>query len=72
MQELEESNTELSKHTQYNEQDNLMLRERVIELQGRIAELEQNMPKKILKKLNEKKRNKDREHELKESKCVIC
>lgn len=51
MIELDESNQELGKHSQILEQDNLILKERTLELQSKIDDLIKNMPKKYARRM---------------------
>lgn len=76
MQEILLSNQDLTKHSQIVEQDNMLLKEKTFELQAKIDDLHQNMPKGALKKM-EKAAQKAKEDELnaelndKNSKCII-
>lgn len=46
-----ESNSDLTKHAQFIEQENLLMKERVHELMATVDLLNKNMPKKITKRM---------------------
>lgn len=80
MTEINTANRDLSKHSQIIEQDNLLLREKVLELEAKIDDLNKNMPKKVALKMEmEAKRAKEREMTLeaegdnaKKGGCIVC
>jgi hypothetical protein len=56
MSEVVVSNSELSKHSQWVEQDSLLMKERLIQLQLQVDDLRANMPKKAALKMDKAKR----------------
>lgn len=74
------ANTDLSKHSQFTEQDNMVMKEKISELVAKIDELDRNMPAGVKKRM-EKERllREEAERALideapghKGSTCVIC
>mmetsp|Transcript_15957 Transcript_15957/g.21985 ORF Transcript_15957/g.21985 Transcript_15957/m.21985 type:complete len:274 (-) Transcript_15957:1816-2637(-) len=55
LEEVTKSNNELSKHSQFMEQENLIMKERVMNLQTEIDEIRLNIPKNIALKLEKAK-----------------
>lgn len=79
MNEMVLANQDLAKHSQFVEQDNLLLKERILQLQAKIEELNKNMPKKIAKRmeedakrLREQELSLENEDEKKQNQCVIA
>jgi len=62
MSEMVRSNQELSRHSQFTEQECLVAKERGALLLAQIDELKKNMPKKILRRIEaDAKRSKEQE-----------
>lgn len=78
MSEMIQANHDLAKHSQFVEQDNLLLKEKILQLQAQIEDLKKNMPKKIAKRMEEEaKRQREQElslendDEKKQNQCVV-
>eukprot|EP01039_Chlorochromonas_danica_P010590 gene10591-11736_t len=80
MAELNIANGDLSKHAQMVEEDNIILKEKILDMQSRIDELNRNMPKKIVKKMEAAAKRAAEQELLAETqkeerhanKCIIC
>jgi Leucine-rich repeat (LRR) protein len=78
MNEMVQTNRDLARHSQNVEQDNLLLKEKVLQLQAHIEELNKNMPKKIAKRMEEDAKRKreaelslENEDEKKQNQCLV-
>jgi Leucine-rich repeat (LRR) protein len=76
--ELNNANADLSRHAQFIEQDNFLLKEKITEMQLKIDELYRNIPKKVVKRI-EADAKRQAEQELlnetealnKKTRCII-
>lgn len=74
MEEVQQTNGDLAKHSQYLEQEQLVMKETIADLRYQVGELQRALPKKIAKKLADQKLDKltlTDEEEKKKNTCVI-
>jgi hypothetical protein len=76
MDEMSITNTDLSKHSQFLEQQQLLFKENIIELKNDLAEMKRNMPKQALAKYEREakvaaERNASEVTETKKTSCSI-
>eukprot|EP00602_Paraphysomonas_sp_CaronLab_P006490 CAMPEP_0185033608 /NCGR_PEP_ID=MMETSP1103-20130426/22702_1 /TAXON_ID=36769 /ORGANISM="Paraphysomonas bandaiensis, Strain Caron Lab Isolate" /LENGTH=233 /DNA_ID=CAMNT_0027569943 /DNA_START=61 /DNA_END=762 /DNA_ORIENTATION=+ len=74
MQEISSSNNDLVKHSQYLEQEQLLMKEQIAKLKNEIELLRRSMPASSLKKFEQNAKiaaELGEDHEVKGSKCTI-
>jgi len=73
MEELSVTNNDLVRHSQFLEQEQLLMRENVTQLRNEIDELKKNMPKKVVARMErEAQVRAEAEADLGEAKPSAC
>ena len=79
MAEMVQANSDLTKHSQLTEQENLVMKENINKLLVKIADLNAHMPKKIAKKMEleaklaaEQAKALESGDDRKKGCCIIC